>query len=146
MKKFLQTIPAIALLGFVLTIASCGGKEPAAQTDTERVQEILTSGTWKIQSVSVDGVDRTSDFANLQVIFNSGSFTATNGKLVWPATGTWSFTNDQATAFSRSDGVSVSIVEATDIRLVVELDWTSTTYGPGRVSSVAGEHTFTFTK
>ena len=127
----------------VMMTTGCGTSDPMELVEIVAAQ--LSSGTWKIQSVKVDGVDKTSSFTNFTLKFSGETFTSTNGNVVWPASGTLVL-NGEATAFTRNDGVTVDIDDISDNTLALTLTWTGTTYGPGRVSSVGGEHKFTFTK
>jgi len=146
MKKINSLYIASSVLLFfaVSVLSSCGGKDSPSASEVN--QGILSSGTWKISNVTVDGVDQTSLFTGLTLQFTASSYTTTNGDPVWPATGTWSFTDDTATSVKRSDGVIVGISSISETGLVLTLDWTKTTLGTGRVKSVAGAHVFTFTK
>jgi len=143
MTKILKSV--VAMLAMIIIIASCGGSDDPIQSETDRVKSLLTSGAWKVQTVTVDNISATTDFTGLQLTFNGTSFTSTNGNIVWPATSTWIFTNDQAKAFTRGDAVVVTIDEITSAKLVLSLDWDGT-LGSGRVESIEGKHTFTFGK
>ena len=145
MNRYFQSIISLVFLCIVLAAVSCKQDDPEL-TESERVTSLLILGPWKVQTVTVGGVDKTPEFTGLQLAFTASSFMATNGHLVWPASGTWAFTSDNATAFNRNDNVTVTIDEVTDTKLVLSLTWAGTTYGPGRVTSVAGEHKFTFNK
>lgn len=145
MKTILRSITALLTVGSVvsfLALSSCDGDEPS-MTKQEEVTALLVGKTWKIQSVNVGGVDKSSMFSGMTLQFTSNSVTASNGGIVWPSSNTWTFTSDEATTLRRSDGVDVQ-VEATETTLKLTLNWTKTTLGPGRVSSVAGTHVFTF--
>ena len=143
MTKILKSV--VAMLVMIMIIASCGGSDDPTQLETDRVRALLASGTWKIQNVKVDNVDKTSSFTGLQLTFTQTAYTSTNGNIVWPATGTWAFTSDEATAFTRGDGVIVNIDQVSGSNLVLSLNWDGT-LGAGRTSSVDGKHTFTFSK
>lgn len=146
-KNILTIFLSVLLFSKLLLLSGCssGGDDPSPSRQDE-VRSVLTSGTWKIQLVMVDGVDKTSIYEELTLEFSSSSYTATNGMPVWPPNGTWSFTNDQATAFIRGDGVEVEILEATNSSLKLGLTWNDTTLGGGRISSVSGDHVFSFVR
>lgn len=141
--KSLYTASSLILILAVVFLSSCGGSDPSI---TDVNQGLLSSGTWKISNVNVDGTDQTSLFTGLTLQFTATNYTTTNGEPVWPASGTWSFTDDTATAVKRSDGVVVGISSISETSLVLTLTWDKTTLGTGRVNSVKGAHTFTFTK
>lgn len=136
-----------ALVTAFFLITGCGGSDPsptAASLAKEEITRTLTSGAWKMQTVAVDGVDQTTVYKNLVIVFSNAGFTATNGGFVWPASGTWKFTDDTAKTIERNDGLTITIDEATATKLVVKLTWTKTTIGPGRTASVSGLNVFTF--
>lgn len=130
---------AIATL---LALAGCGNDDDKQASDS--VRKVLTANEWKIQSVSIDGTDGTSLFTGLTVQFTNTGYTATQGGIVWPASGTWAFADDSGKTIIRDDGTLVTIREIKGGKLVVNLMWLTTTLGPGRVSATSGEHTFTF--
>jgi hypothetical protein len=135
----------ICLFLLTLLIVSCGGDpEPTA---AEKNTELMTaSGAWKLQNVLVDGTDKTSVYSGLTIQFTETAFTTTNGGVVWPASGSWSFKDDSGTVINRNDGIEIKLVEVSTSKLVLQLTWTKLTIGPGRVSSLSGSHTFTFGK
>jgi hypothetical protein len=143
-KKIMTVLFSTSALCIFLTLASCG--DDAAQSEADRVKDILKSGTWKVQTVSVDNTDQTLLYKNLTLTFTDANYTSTNGANVWPASGGWSFTDDTAKTILRSDGVSIAVGEATTTKLVLSFDWANTTIGPGRVESIKGAHVFTFGK
>ncbi|MBX2895507.1 MAG: hypothetical protein KF763_08690 [Cyclobacteriaceae bacterium] len=110
------------------------------------MRSLLTSGTWALQTVSVSGVDQTAVYTGLTLRFTDTNFTATNGRVIWPALGTWQFSDDTGKIIQRNDGLLITIETATTSTLVLKLNWDETTLGSGRVSSVEGAHTFNFTK
>jgi hypothetical protein len=142
-KFFLSVLTGVLAL-CLLIIGSCSKKDdPSAE---EINKGLLSSGTWKISSVAVDGVDRASLFTGMTLQFQAGSYTTANGGAVWPASGNWSFIDANALSIKRSDDVTVTISTITETSLVLGLTWSKTTLGKGRVDSFSGQHVFTFTK
>ena len=94
----------------------------------------------------MDGADKTDIYGDLSLKFTSSVFTSTNGEALWPASGTWTFTTDDATAIKRDDGLVVTLQEVTDTSLKLALTWSKTTLGSGRIESVSGQHVFSFGK
>jgi hypothetical protein len=139
----LRLAVGILLMGIIL-IQSCKGDDPIPAT--EQVKEVLKSGAWKMQTVTVDGTDQTTVYKNLTLTFSDTGFNTTNGGMAWPASGTWKFTDDTAKAIERSDGLTITIDEATTTKLVLRLTWSKTTIGLGRTASVKGVNVFTFGK
>lgn len=136
------SIMALLVAGF---LSSCGGDEPGISKQDD-VRGKLISSTWKISSVTVDGTDKSSVYPNLSVTFTSTGFTTLNGGVVWPSTGTWTFTSDDATAIARNDGLVITIQEISNTSLKLGLTWNKNTIGPGRLESVSGQHVFSFGK
>lgn len=144
-NTIIKSSVSVLIISSLLFIIACGS-DPAGPTAKEETTKVLTSGAWKMQSVSVDGTDQTTVYTGLAITFTETGFTTTKGGLVWPATGTWSFKDDTAKSMVRNDGIEVTLVEATTSKLVLKLAWSKTTIGPGRVASVSGQNTFTFGK
>ena len=140
---------ALVMLVVIVQLMSCGGSKsdptPATPSAQDDVKTKLTANNWNMQSVSVDGVDKSSLYNGLTIKFSGTTFTVTNGGPVWPASGSWSFTADDGTKIKRDDGIEV-LVEATATTLKLTLTWTKTTLGSGRVESVKGQNVFTFVK
>lgn len=134
-------LTALILIAVVSLISSCG-KPPV--TEEEKVRNMLMSGTWQIQDVTVDGVNKNSLFNGFTIKFNDATYTTTNGGPIWPASGTWHVSNPTTIVHNGGDVISISSI--TETSLVLNLEWDQTTLGGGRVESVSGNHTFTFSK
>ena len=149
-KRIALAFLLIATMATLIHLSGCKGGSsdptPTPASKQDEVKAILTSPTWKMQSVTVDGTDKTSIYKDLSLKFSASGFTSTNGGAVWPASGTWSFTNTDATAVKRDDGLEVKLQEVTETSLKLALTWSKTTLGPGRIESVSGQHVFSFGK
>jgi hypothetical protein len=149
-STIIRSMITIAFLAACLQFISCGsggGDDPTPEkTKAEEVTAKLTASQWKVGSVTVDGVDQSTLFKNFNITFSSTNFTTTNGGVVWPASSNWSFTDQNATGFSRSDGITVQLQEITDTSLKMSLAWSKNTFGTGRIESVKGQHVFTMGK
>jgi hypothetical protein len=143
MKNINSIVSALVMVS-LLFIAGCKKDDP--QPETARVQELLKANSWAIQTVTVNEVDQTSLFAGLTLSFTNTNYATTNGGVVWPASGTWEFTDETAKTIERNDGLQITINEITSTSLKLALNWTTTTLGSGRTSSVAGDHEFIFIK
>lgn len=134
-------VMAIALL------ANCDNRSDApVPSKQEEVKAILTASPWKVNTVSVDGVDKTITYKDLGITFTATEFTSVNGAAIWPASGSWAFTSAAATAITRNDGLVVTIQEATATSLKLALTWNKNTLTTGRTNSVSGAHVFSFRK
>jgi hypothetical protein len=145
-RAFRVIFRLVAVAAFIGIMAQAGCEKEEKEITTDRVRKILTSATWKIQSVAVDGADKTSSFVDHTLKFTSTHFTAVNGDPVWPASGIWTFADDTGNKIVRDDDIEVSVNEINANKLVLSLMWTKTTLGAGRLSSISGEHVFTFVK
>lgn len=144
MKNFSIAAFSVAIIVMLLLIQSCKEVDPTPKA-TDQVSELLKANTWKMQSVLVDGVDKTSVYAGLTLSFTATNYTSTKGGAVWPATGTWSFADDTGKLINRNDGVLITVEEINATKLSLKLNWAKTILG-GRTTSVAGNHTFVFGK
>jgi len=117
-----------------------------APSPREEALTKLTNGIWKMQSVTVDGVNRTDLFTGFTIKFSKTAFESFDGDPVWPTNDTWSFVDDDATSLQRGDRITVNILTLTEATLQLRLVWDKTTLGPGRVGSVKGAYEFQFTK
>jgi hypothetical protein len=135
----ISTICMLVILSFTFLT---GCKKDDSPTTAEIMTQKLMAATWKVSSVTVDGTDRTSMFTGMTLKFTSGTYTTTNGHVVWPASGTWTFSNAEATMITRDDGLVGTLTEVTDASLKMSLTWSKTTFGPGRSGSIMGKHEF----
>jgi hypothetical protein len=139
----LQAFLPFVILAFLIQLTSCS--EDAGLSKQDEVKAKLTAAaTWKMQTVLVDGTDKSTVYKDLNIKFTDTGFTSTNGGAIWPASGTWSFTDADATAITRNDGLTVTLQEVTDTSLKLALTWNKTTFSPGRIGSVSGGHVFSF--
>ncbi|HZY82718.1 MAG TPA: hypothetical protein VFE50_24510 [Cyclobacteriaceae bacterium] len=146
--KSAKLLVSIIFIYVLIVLPSCKGKgeDPGPEeTEAQRITALLTSSSWKLKSVTVDGVAKNM-FTNMGITFTSSTFSATNGSPVWPSSGTWTFNDDTAKSFKRDDQTTVSIDAIDANNLTLSLDWTKTTVGPGRSQSVAGKHVFVLGK
>lgn len=148
MNKTIKLLLTVCLACGLFFIAGCDKSSPtpaAVATEAEKVTATLKSGTWKIFTVTVDGTQNDS-YDNMALTFTNTGYTATNGAPVWPASGTWSFTDNTAKIMKRDDGLLVTIDVITDTGLALSLTWSKTTLGKGRTQSTSGKHVFVFVK
>lgn len=144
MKKITTAILFGMCLSGLLFMQGC--KKDSAQPESERVKALLKSNTWKMQSVQVDNVDKTSVYAGFTLSFTDVNYSTTKGGGVWPASGTWTFVDDTGKKIKRNDNLEVTITEISNTSLKLSLSWAAGTLGPGRTESVAGNHVFSFVK
>jgi hypothetical protein len=135
-----MSVVTIATMAF---LSGCGKDEESATLINTK---ILSSHGWTLQSLMVDGLDKTSLYSGMTLSFTTTAYSTTKGGPVWPATGTWSFPTTDATTIMRDVQIEVHVDEISNDALVVSLTWNKNTLGSGRTSSIAGRHTYRFVK
>jgi hypothetical protein len=130
-----------ALCLFILTSAlySCKPDLPDLPGVSDVNKQLLTTRTWEINTVTVDGLEKTSSFAGLTLSFQDGSYSTTHSTVVWPAAGTWTFKDKSGLLILRDDNIEITITSITARQLVLEFVWNKNTPG-----SIPGTHVFTF--
>jgi hypothetical protein len=139
MKNINQLSRYIFSITFVASILFLAG----CKSSSDPQPDLLTKKTWTVSTVTVDGVDKTSVFANMTLNFSDKTFTTTKGGAAWPASDSWSYASGSTTVIVRGDGTQLTIEELTATKLKLSFNWAKTTLG-GRTSSVGGQNVFTF--
>lgn len=134
-------LASVLCLAFIILFTACSEEDPAP---SEAVLSKLKSKTWDISSVQVDGVDQTSLFAGMTLTFTVKDYQVNPANAIWPASGTWQFTDKEGTVIKRNDGLEITVTEITGSSLKLSLQWSKNTFGAGRITSVSGQHLFTF--
>lgn len=134
------------ILMLSLVLISCGDDDtgPAEPTAQERTSALLVGSPWTLQGVTVDGLNRTSAYAGLTVTFTGSAFTSTNGRGIWPASGTWTFANEEATIINRNDGKAITIQTVNQNLLRISMVIDQNSFVTGRTTSLAGTHVLVF--
>jgi len=152
MKLFKIFAIVLVLGAFVLT--GCN-KPPVVEPTEEELRLAEIVGTWQLGSgtVSLDGDDRSADWAGFVVTFtDSKGFSSTNSfdENVWPPAGTWNFQGTTGTALDilvRSDGINVNITSISATSLTLTFDYMlSAPLKNGRVESIEGNWIFSLSK
>jgi hypothetical protein len=133
-------VPVVIVIGLMFT-SGCSGDDPSA---SDVMLKKLTAHPWQLSNALVDGTDKTSVYSGLSLTFTKTNITATDITPSWPTTGTWEFTDGKAIAIIRNDDLEIQLVEVSKDVLKISYTWSSTTFEPGRVKSVSGNHVLTF--
>ncbi|GAB2634765.1 hypothetical protein GCM10026987_36250 [Belliella aquatica] len=145
-KKITRNGMLALIVGFSLISISCERKE-VPTLSVERLNEIyLTNSPWRLERVTVDGVNQTNIYRELVLSFTRENYTSTNGRVIWPGSDTWEFVDEEKTVFRRGDGILVTIQSITIDSLVLSLEWESNSIDTGRQLAIAGNHIFEFVK
>ena len=144
--NILYILLSMVALTATLTATSCKDDDPSA---TERTMKKLVAHEWTLTKATVDGTDRTSVYEGLVLRWNKKqTFSATNGGVIWPSTGTFSFTDKEGksllVSLTNNEETQVSIETLTNTELVISFHRNESTIGQGRLTSIKGEHIFEF--
>ncbi|GAB5523833.1 MAG: hypothetical protein Roseis2KO_17050 [Roseivirga sp.] len=92
---------------------SCGGGGDDG-TDEPSAQELAfedLAGTWRLTSIGVDGNDVTPNYPGFTLSYTETSYTTTNAKTLFRASGTWSWADDvTSTLLNLDDGKTITII------------------------------------
>ncbi|HZX75499.1 MAG TPA: hypothetical protein VFE57_13825 [Cyclobacteriaceae bacterium] len=145
MKAAQFRFSSVAITFCFLILFSCGKNDPKP-SEVERVTELLQGNAWTIKNVKVDDVVLDM-YANLKVTFTrEGTYTSVNGGVIWPASGTWKFKDENATAMIRQDDLEIGIQSIDASSLTVTFTWKDDVYVEGRTSAVSGKHVMTLSR
>ena len=149
--RYLKYLLIISFLSGISLMIGCKNDEPGETEEEIQIKKL--TATWEASSVTLDGADRTADWATFRLTA-TGTLTYSTANTgddnVWPASGTWSFagtTGSGLNVLNRSDGVTVNITSLTDTNL--DLSITFALAAPnkeGRVASIEGDWVFKMTK
>jgi len=127
---------------FLLENCSKSAAPAPVPTPVQKATALMVASPWVMKSLTIDGVADNTFFVGLKITFTAKGYTAENGAPVWPASGTWNFTDTNATTIVRDDGLTVLVENLSSSTMQLTLTWTVTT--TGRYNSVAGKHVFIF--
>jgi hypothetical protein len=112
MKPF-RILSFFALIIILVAYSGCGGSDTPSEplTDTQLTK---LAKTWKVASVSLDGVDKTSDYSAFQLVFSGtkgntvfGYSTSSRPSLSpWKASGSWEYGTAVETQMIRDKGTA----------------------------------------
>ena len=144
--NMMNSITKIALAILLLAVVSISGCKDHAPNVQERVEGMLVSAEWNQPVVTVDGVDHSDLYQNFTIRFNKNTYTSSGGSPLWPAAGTWNFTDESAKAINLDGKMEIHINEITDVNLELAFQNDNTTFASGRVKSVGGKNVFRLKK
>jgi hypothetical protein len=159
MKIASRILSLLILVGIATIYVACKDKKGNDETE-ESIQLKKLRSVWTMQTAN-DGSDRTAEFDNLILTIEgnyvengtySYSFAGTRpNPSPWPVSGTWKFGNPKSTQLIRDPGgvnetPMTYIVNETELEIKFNVPDGSQGWPGGRISSVSGNWTFTFTK
>lgn len=143
---------AFASFIFICFLGSaCKGDDP---TKVEKYTKLLSQsgGQWEpavgADAITLDGIDVQDEFfTGFTIKFTETQIITTGTSPLWVTPDTWSFQDEKAEVIVRgSDYPPLTVVSLTATELVIEMEWTETTYEGGRVASLPGVYTFILSK
>ena len=150
--KYLKSLAIIGFLaGFVFTMG-CKKDDDSGPTPEElRLEEL--AHTWTISSATLDGDDRTANWANFTLTATTSKTYSTTGSSddnVWPSSGTWEFAGTEGAGLdvlNRSDGVTINIDNISDTNLDLSFTYVlASANKDARVQSIEGDWVFRLTR
>lgn len=160
--KIASRILSVLILFVISTFYMSCKKDDDDQATEEKKQLDKLLGTWTLQNATDDSGDRTSEFTalTLELEGNYAEGGTYNYRLTgtrpdpspWPADGTWKFGNNKSTELIRDPGGINEVpmtYQVTATNLIISFnvpDGSAGWPGTGRIASVTGDWTFTFTK
>ena len=111
--KPVRLLSFFALVVALLTYSGCGGDDTPEEPLSD-VQLGKLTKTWKVQSVSLDGVDKTADYTSFQLVLNGTKGTTSFGYSTsgrpslspWKSSGAWEFGTAVETQIVRDKGTA----------------------------------------
>ncbi len=153
MMKAFRLLALLFVSIVLLTYAGCKGDDPEPEPVTD-VQFDKLNKTWKINTVSLDGTDKTADYTGFQVTLSGTKGTppfnyATSGRpslSPWPASGKWDFGAAPETQMIRDKGTADELAmtyAVTESTLTISFTFNGTGYA-ARTGVVKGAWIYTF--
>ncbi len=152
MKAF-KILTLVGLFGVLLTYSSCKKDDPAPEPITD-VQLGKLAKPWKIDAVTLDGVDKISDYTNFTLTLTgtkgntSFGYSTTNRPSLspWKANGSWEFGGAPETQMIRDKGTADELAmtyAVTETTLSITFTFNGDGY-PARTGVVKGQWNFKF--
>lgn len=139
----MKTLYKILFLTFTagIILIGCDKDKEVEKSVQEKFTEEIT-GTWSASSVVVDNVNLT-DFNSFSLTLGDGTYSTENANGVWPATGTWSYTDTGITSITRDDNIVMTINLVDDNTLTISFIYSSS---GGRTNGINDNYTFNLTR
>jgi hypothetical protein len=152
MKK-MKLLLSTGLIAALLVYAGCGGGNKPVEPITDVQLEKLTK-TWKVQTVTLDGVDKTTDYSSFQLVLsgikgNTSFGYTTSGRpslSAWKSSGNWEFGTAVETQIIRDKGTADELAityAVTESTLQITYNFNGSGY-TSRTGVVKGQWIFNF--
>jgi hypothetical protein len=151
MKAF-RILTLIGLMATLLTYSSCKKDDPEPEPLTD-IQLGKLAKTWKINTVTLDNVDKLSDYTNFTLTLTGtkgntsfGYSTANRPSLSpWKASGSWEFGASPETQMIRDKGTADELAMTYSVNeTTLSITFTFNGAGYSRTGVVKGQWVYTF--
>jgi hypothetical protein len=151
--KALRILSLLGLFAVLLTYSSCKD-DPATPESITDVQLAKVAKTWKINTVTLDGNDRTAEYAAFQLVLsgtkgNTSFGYSTTGRpslSPWKSSGSWQFGTAVETQMIRDKATADELAmnyTVTETTLQITFNFSGAGYA-ARTGVVTGNWVFTF--
>jgi hypothetical protein len=150
--KVFRILSLLGLVAILLTYSSCGGDDPVSESPSD-VQLGKLSKTWKINTATLDGVDKKADYAAFQLVMsgtkgNTSFGYSTSGRpplSPWKASGSWEFGTPIETQIIRDKGTADELAMTYSVtETTLSISFTFNGAGYSRTGVVKGQWVYTF--
>lgn len=144
MKTIRYTNTLFTLLLFV-SLASCRSDDSNGPDMQDLAFEKL-AGNWTFGStgsITLDGSDITQNYPGFTLSFADGTYNTTNAGDLFRASGTWTWTGEQATSVLLDTGEEVTIIDLTESSFSFSFTHAGT---GGTAAGTAGNYVVTLAK
>ena len=146
MKRSIKiATPVFIIMAIVSILNGCKKEDPPSAQETVTAQ-LTSAAAWQSPVVTVDGINYSDVYKDFSITFGQNTYTTQSGNPIWLPSGTWAFTNEEATLLKFDGTMDVEINSITTDFLELTVQWDKNTFDPGRVNSVKGKHQFKLKK
>lgn len=118
------SITKIMTLGLALLLiqgfTSCDTNDLDVETAQDLAFALLAEETWTLNngagSIVVDGTDVSANYPGFNLSFNEGTYSTSNAKQLFSATGTWTWLDEEARMIRLDDGKELTISTLNEFR------------------------------
>ena len=136
---------AFLVVAMMVLLVGCKKDDPPSVQETVTTQ-LTSAAAWQSPVVTVDGVDKSDVYKNFSITFGKTTYTTVSGSPIWKASGTWAFTNAEATKMKLDGATEVEINSLSIDLLELSIQWNQDTFEPGRINSIKGKNKFKLKK
>ena len=143
--KTLRIITSVLAIVALIKFSSCSPDDPTSPTLQQLAFEKL-AGDWilgTVGSIVVDGQDLSLNYPGFSLSFTDGGYATSNAGDLFNATGTWTWTDEEAGEVSLDDGKVLTIATLTENVFKFTFDFAGT---GGVANGIGGSYEITVVK